>query len=63
MKRNGKRIGTARTGLGHVVLGTTYFVGWHVALKDPKGRYTFCVVATDRAGNDSRASCALLAIK
>jgi hypothetical protein len=63
VKRNGERIATARTGLGHVVLGTTYFVGWHVALKDPKGRYTFCVVASDRAGNHSRASCARLTIK
>ena len=63
VKRNGKRIATARTGLGRVVLGTTYFVGWHVPLKDAKGRYTFCVVATDRAGNHSRTSCALLAIK
>jgi hypothetical protein len=63
VKRNGKVVGTAKTGLGPVAYGSSYFVGWHVAAKAPKGRYTFCVVATDRAGNHSPSSCARLVLK
>jgi uncharacterized repeat protein (TIGR01451 family) len=63
VKRNGKVYRTAKTGFGPVAYGSTYFVGWHIAANAPKGRYTFCVVATDRAGNHSPSSCAALILK
>jgi uncharacterized repeat protein (TIGR01451 family) len=63
VKRKGKVVGTAKTGFGPVASGSTYFVGWHVAHKSPTGRYAFCVVAIDRAGNRSRSTCAALTVK
>jgi hypothetical protein len=63
VKRNGKAFATPSTGFGPVAYGTTYFLGWHVPASAPKGTYSFCVVAVDRAGNHSRSSCAALALK
>jgi hypothetical protein len=63
VKRNGKLVGTTRSGFGPVAYGSTYFLGWHISAKAPRGSYSFCIVATDRAGNHSRASCASLVLK
>jgi hypothetical protein len=63
IKRHGKVVATAKTGFGPVAYGSTYYVGWHVPAKAPMGGYSFCVVAVDRAGNASRASCSPLAVK
>ena len=63
IKRKGKKIATRRTGFGLVAYGSTYYVGWKVPKKAAKGVYSFCVVAVDRAGNKSRASCGRLTVK
>ena len=42
--------------------GKAYYVAWKVP-KRVKGRMQFCVVSQDRAGNNSKASCAKLQIK
>jgi len=63
VKRDGKTIGSPSTGYGPVVNGTVYFVGWHIPSRAAKGRYTFCVVAVDRARHHSGTSCAALTVK
>jgi hypothetical protein len=63
LRRNGRRVAGANTGFGPVAFGTTYYVGWHVPVKAAKGIYPFCVVAVDKAGNKSRASCAGVLVK
>jgi hypothetical protein len=63
IRHDGKLVAKANTGFGPVAAGATYFVGWHVPTKATKGTYTFCVVAVDKAGNKSRASCAGLLVK
>jgi uncharacterized repeat protein (TIGR01451 family) len=63
IRRGGRLVANANTGFGPVAYGTTYFVGWHVPAKATTGIYTFCVVAVDKAGNKSRASCAGLTVK
>jgi hypothetical protein len=63
VKRGTKVIGKANTGYGPVAYGSVYYVGWHVPAKAAKGKYTFCVVAVDRAGNKSAPSCAPVALK
>jgi uncharacterized repeat protein (TIGR01451 family) len=63
VKRNGKAVATAKTGFGPVAYGGIYYVGWNVPLSAPMGRYTFCVVALDRAAHQSRTTCAPLALR
>ena len=63
VERNGKLFATTSSGFGPVAYGTTYFIGWNVPALAPKGTYKFCVVAVDHAGNHSRSSCAMLALK
>jgi uncharacterized repeat protein (TIGR01451 family) len=63
VKRKGKKVSVRRTGFGPVAFGSTYYVGWKIPKKAAKGKYSFCVVAVDRAGNKSRASCGALTIK
>jgi hypothetical protein len=63
VKRNGRVVGTANTGYGPVAFGSVYYISWHVPAKAAKGKYSFCVVAVDRAGNKSAQSCAPVALK
>ena len=63
VKRNGKAVGTARSGFGPVAFGSTYYLGWQVPKRASKGTYTFCVVAYDRAANHSPSSCAALSVQ
>lgn len=63
VKHGARIVGTAKTGFGPVVAGSTYFVGWHVPKTLRKGEYSFCVVAVDKAGNRSHSTCAALAVK
>jgi hypothetical protein len=63
VERNGKPVGSAATGFGPVAAGSIYYVGWHVPAKARKGRYSFCVVAVDRARHSSKQSCAPLTLR
>lgn len=45
------------------VRGSVQSVGWRVPRTLVPGRYRFCVLATDKAGNASRTSCAELLLK
>lgn len=63
VKRDGSVVGTAKTGFGPVAYGSVYYVGWQVPRAAPKGRYTFCVTAFDRAAHRSTSTCAPLALR
>ena len=62
VKRGAKQVARAATGFGPVAYGTVYYVGWHVPKKLSPGKYSFCVVAYDRAKHQSKASCAALTV-
>ena len=62
VKRGARRLATLKTGFGPVANGTIYFLPWKTPAK-AAGPLTFCVVATDRAGNKSAASCAPLSLR
>jgi hypothetical protein len=63
IKRNGKKVGVSNTGLGPVAYGSVYYTGWKVPAHAAQGKYSFCVVGVDSAGNKSAQSCAPLAVK
>ena len=43
--------------------GSVHSVGWRVPPTLAPGKYSFCVLATDKAGNASKTSCAKLLLK
>jgi hypothetical protein len=63
VRRNGRKLGVVRTGFGPVAVGGVYYVGWRVPRSSPKGKYTFCVVASDRARHSSNQTCAALTLR
>jgi len=63
VKRGTKQVARAATGFGPVAYGTVYYVGWHVPKKLSPGKYSFCVVAYDRAKHHSATSCAALTVR
>lgn len=63
IERNGRKVGSVQTGFGPVASGSVYFVAWHVPAKTAKGKYTFCVVASDRSRHSSKQSCAPLTVR
>jgi hypothetical protein len=63
IEHNGRNVGSVRTGYGPVAAGSVYFVAWHVPAKAAKGKYTFCVVASDRSRHSSKQSCAPLTVR
>jgi hypothetical protein len=62
VKKGTTVIATLKSGFGPVAAGTVYYLPWKVP-SSFSGSYTFCVVATDRAGNKSRPSCAPLSVR
>jgi len=62
VKRGARTLATLKTGFGPVTNGTIYFLPWKTPAK-AAGPLKFCVVATDRGGNKSVASCAPLSLR
>lgn len=63
IRRGRKMVGHVSTGFGPVAAGGVYYVAWHVPKKLKPGRYTFTVVAADRAKHKSKPSHATFTVR